>query len=57
MPRDFDLSPYFEIVKFNVVLERRFDYERIEWADATAEGDDGVSAEAQAPGARQAGGS
>jgi len=31
-PRDFDLSPYFEIIKFNVVPERRFDYSQIEWA-------------------------
>jgi hypothetical protein len=31
-PRDFDLSPYFEIVKFNLLKERRFDYSRIEWA-------------------------
>jgi hypothetical protein len=31
-PRDFDLSPYFQIVKFNLVSERKFDYSRIEWA-------------------------
>ena len=31
-PRDFDLSPYFEIVKFNVLAEGRFDYHRIQWA-------------------------
>lgn len=30
-PRDFDLSPYFEVVKFNVVESRRFDYSRIVW--------------------------
>jgi hypothetical protein len=30
-PRDFDLSPYFEIVKFSLVQERRFDYSQIEW--------------------------
>jgi hypothetical protein len=41
-PRDFDLSPYFQIVKFNLVSESKFDYSRIEWApevepqDATA---------------------
>jgi hypothetical protein len=34
MPRDFDLSPYFEIVKFNVIRERGFDYARIAWDDA-----------------------
>lgn len=33
MPRDFDLSPFFEVVKFNVVAERTFDYERIEWEE------------------------
>ena len=33
MPRDFDLSPYFEIVKFNVTKQRGFDYERIAWAE------------------------
>ncbi len=32
-PRDFDLSPYFEIVKFNVVESRRFDYSQIVWAE------------------------
>ncbi len=32
-PRDFDLSPYFEIVKFNVIESRRFDYSRIVWTE------------------------
>ena len=31
-PRDFDLSPFFQVVKFNVVPQRSFDYSRIEWA-------------------------
>jgi hypothetical protein len=31
-PRDFDLSPYFEIVKFNVIIDGSFDYTRIQWA-------------------------
>jgi len=35
-PRDFDLSPYFEVLKFNVIPERSFDYSRIEWARDTA---------------------
>jgi len=30
-PRDFDLSPYFEIVKFNALADRRFDYQKIHW--------------------------
>ena len=38
-PRDFDLSPYFEIVKFNVVADGRFDYQRIQWAELEADGD------------------
>jgi hypothetical protein len=33
MPRDFDHSPFFEIVKFNVISDGRFDYQRIEWAE------------------------
>jgi len=32
-PRDFDLSPYFEIVKFNIIESMRFDYRKIQWAD------------------------
>jgi hypothetical protein len=32
-PRDFDLSPYFEIVKFNHLAGGKFDYRRIEWAN------------------------
>jgi hypothetical protein len=32
-PRDFDLSPYFAIVKFNTVAAGRFDYQQIHWAD------------------------
>jgi hypothetical protein len=38
-PREFDLSPYFQIVKFNVVADGNFDYQRIQWAE-TCEGDD-----------------
>jgi hypothetical protein len=30
-PRDFDLSPYFQIVKFNLIAESKFDYSQIEW--------------------------
>ena len=32
-PRDFDLSPYFEIVKFNVIRDGNFDYQRIRWLE------------------------
>ena len=31
-PRDFDLSPYFDIIKFNHLAGNSFDYRRIEWA-------------------------
>jgi hypothetical protein len=30
-PRDFDLSPYFEIVKFDTIAGGDFDYQRIAW--------------------------
>ena len=36
LPRDFDLSPYFRIVKFNSVEEGPFDYGRIEWLEPGA---------------------
>lgn len=32
-PRDFDLSPYFEVVKIPPVEPLRFDYRRIRWAE------------------------
>jgi hypothetical protein len=35
-PRDFDLSPYFEIIKFNVIAEGGFDYQRIQWLEEAA---------------------
>jgi Permuted papain-like amidase enzyme, YaeF/YiiX, C92 family len=35
-PRDFDLSPYFEIIKFNPVEATNFDYRRIRWEDGEA---------------------
>ncbi len=31
--RDFDLSPYFETIKFNIIEEVKFDYRRLTWAD------------------------
>jgi Permuted papain-like amidase enzyme, YaeF/YiiX, C92 family len=32
-PREFDLSPYFEIVKSDVIEDARFDYREIRWAE------------------------
>jgi len=37
MPRDFDLSPYFEVVKFSVVEGSRFDYHSLLWFDEPAD--------------------
>jgi hypothetical protein len=39
-PRDFDLSPYFEIIKFNLIEDIKFDYRKILWAEEQEEGDD-----------------
>jgi Permuted papain-like amidase enzyme, YaeF/YiiX, C92 family len=33
LPRDFDLSPYFRIVKFNSVEQGPIDYHAIEWVE------------------------
>jgi hypothetical protein len=41
-PRDFDLSPYFEVVKFNVIASGRFDYSQIEWEEAEATIEEGT---------------
>lgn len=35
-PRDFDLSPYFEVVKFHLIEVLQFDYRRIRWAENEA---------------------
>jgi hypothetical protein len=52
LPRDFDLSPYFRIVKFNQIEEGSFDYRALEWegtpeyptdTDARPGEDDGAS--------------
>ena len=32
-PRDFDLSPYFEVIKFNLIEDIKFDYRKLIWAD------------------------
>lgn len=31
VPRDFDLSPFFEIIKFNQIEDGSFDYRRMRW--------------------------
>ena len=45
-PRDFDLSPYFEIIKFNVIIDGNFDYTRIQWAKQDPEAPAELSAAA-----------
>jgi Permuted papain-like amidase enzyme, YaeF/YiiX, C92 family len=35
-PRDFDVSPYFEIVK--PTIERGFDYRKLDWGDSESRG-------------------
>jgi len=56
LPRDFDLSPYFRIVKFNQIEEGSFDYRSLEWermpedapgTDARPEEEYGASPESQ----------
>jgi hypothetical protein len=37
VPRDFDISPYFEIIK--PTLDGDFDHRRLAWAEATADGE------------------
>jgi hypothetical protein len=45
-PRDFDLSPYFEVVKFS---RRDFDYKKIKWAPAPAVVEEPAAESALAP--------
>jgi hypothetical protein len=35
-PRDFDISPYFDIIKFNLLEDLRFDYRKIRWVEEEA---------------------
>jgi hypothetical protein len=58
LPRDFDLSPYFRIVKFNQMEEGSFDYRSLDWdpspdplpeADARGEPNDDAPALLGAP--------
>ncbi len=53
-PRDFDLSSYFDTIKFNVIASRRFDYRNIVWAEhvesvSAASADTEAVADRQAP--------
>jgi hypothetical protein len=44
-PRDFDLSPYFHVVK--PTLEAGFDYRRLTWSDQTAGSGEALAASSQ----------
>ena len=44
-PRDFDLSPYFSIVK--PTIEYGFDYKQVQWAKSSIEGAKEIKAEAE----------
>lgn len=39
LPRDFDLSPTFKIIKFNIVKGRKFNYKNLPWDEGVAEAD------------------
>ena len=45
-PRDFDLSPFFDIVKQNPLERGGFDYSRIHWDDGEHGLDTGPGASA-----------
>ncbi len=51
-PRDFDLSPYFDIIKFNAPDGDRFDYRKIHWIpdEAAQQAIEAVDAPAPEPG-------
>jgi hypothetical protein len=48
-PRDFDLSPYFEVVKFNKIAAGDFDYTRIRWMEGGEEAPPLVAGSARQP--------
>lgn len=48
VPRDFDVSPYFEVVK--PTLSHGFDYRQLAWADAPPAAPRGTEADRVAPG-------
>lgn len=39
LPRDFDLSPNFEIIKFNIIKTGRFNYKRLPWEESSEKTD------------------
>jgi hypothetical protein len=49
-PRDFDLSPYFQVLKINFPIQASFDYRRIRWAPVRDADDDEPDTEESATG-------
>ena len=48
-PRDFDLSPYFEIIKFNHLGDSRFSYRDIVWEETGKESAEQETAQTETP--------
>lgn len=48
-PRDFDLSPYFDVVKFHHATAVGFDYRRIHWAEVEGKATPEAAASAAPP--------
>jgi hypothetical protein len=42
-PRDYDLSPFFDVVKFNPLARGDFDYSRMRWEEEPAEAERGAA--------------
>jgi len=55
-PRDFDLSPFFDIIKFNALADGRFDYGQIRWAGELASPELAAAAEQEPDAPRIEGG-
>ncbi len=45
LPRDFDLSPNFKIIKFNIIENGRFEYKKLPWEEAEGDSPAGNGAE------------
>jgi len=38
LPRDFDLSPNFQVIKFNIIEDGQFDYQHLTWRQSETKG-------------------
>ena len=48
VPRDYDLSPYFQVVKFNMIEGKLFRYKHLVWQDQVEQAQREVSGRAAA---------